>query len=91
MRIRTGDLVQVVSGADRGRQGKVLSVDRAARRLREALRGELSMDGWMETQRRRAGWTDRSRAAEHPLAVLEIKNASAGARQGGCGRRCVVS
>ncbi len=34
MRIRTGDLVQVVSGADRGRQGKVLSVDRAARRIR---------------------------------------------------------
>ena len=34
MRIRTGDLVQVVSGADRGRQGKVLAVDRETRRVR---------------------------------------------------------
>ena len=34
MRIRTGDVVQVGSGADRGRQGKVLAVDRATRRVR---------------------------------------------------------
>jgi large subunit ribosomal protein L24 len=33
-RIRKGDLVQVVSGADRGKQGRVLSVDPASRRLR---------------------------------------------------------
>jgi large subunit ribosomal protein L24 len=33
-RIRTGDLVQVVSGADRGKQGKVLAVDREKGRLR---------------------------------------------------------
>ena len=33
-RIRTGDLVQVVSGADRGRQGKVIAVDKEAGRLR---------------------------------------------------------
>ena len=34
VRIRTGDLVQVVSGADRGRQGKVIAVDRETGRLR---------------------------------------------------------
>lgn len=34
IRIRTGDLVQVTSGADRGRQGKVLAVDGERRRLR---------------------------------------------------------
>jgi len=34
IRIRTGDLVQVVSGADRGRQGKVIAVDKEAGRLR---------------------------------------------------------
>ncbi len=34
VRIREGDLVQVVSGADKGRQGRVLSVDRAAGRVR---------------------------------------------------------
>ena len=33
-RIRTGDLVQVISGADRGKQGKVLTVDHAAGRVR---------------------------------------------------------
>jgi len=33
-RIRTGDLVQVISGADRGKQGKVLSVDREQGRVR---------------------------------------------------------
>jgi large subunit ribosomal protein L24 len=33
-RIRTGDLVQVVTGADRGKQGKVLAVDREKGRLR---------------------------------------------------------
>ena len=33
-RIRTGDLVQVVSGADRGKQGKVLAVDREKGRVR---------------------------------------------------------
>ena len=33
-RIRTGDLVQVVSGADRGKQGKVIAVDREAGRVR---------------------------------------------------------
>ncbi len=33
-RIRIGDLVQVVSGADRGRQGKVLGVDSARGRVR---------------------------------------------------------
>jgi len=34
IRVRTGDLVQVVSGADRGRQGKVIAVDQAGGRLR---------------------------------------------------------
>jgi large subunit ribosomal protein L24 len=33
-RIRKGDLVQVVSGADRGKQGRVLAVDAARRRVR---------------------------------------------------------
>jgi large subunit ribosomal protein L24 len=32
--IRRGDLVQVISGADRGKQGRVLSVDRTERRVR---------------------------------------------------------
>jgi len=34
LRIRKGDLVQVVSGADRGKQGRVLSVDSARGRVR---------------------------------------------------------
>jgi len=34
LRIRKGDLVQVVSGADRGKQGRVLEVDRKAGRVR---------------------------------------------------------
>jgi large subunit ribosomal protein L24 len=33
-RIRTGDLVQVVSGVDKGKQGRVLGVDRARGKLR---------------------------------------------------------
>jgi len=33
-RIRVGDLVQVVTGADRGRQGRVIGVDRARGRVR---------------------------------------------------------
>ena len=33
-RIRKGDLVQVVSGADRGKQGRVLAVDGARTRVR---------------------------------------------------------
>ena len=32
--IRRGDLVQVVSGADKGKQGRVLAVDRGAGRVR---------------------------------------------------------
>ena len=34
LRIRKGDLVQVVSGADRGKQGRVLAVDRARGKVR---------------------------------------------------------
>ena len=34
LRIRKGDLVQVVSGADRGKQGRVMEVDPARRRVR---------------------------------------------------------
>lgn len=34
LRIRRGDVVQVVSGADKGKQGRVLSVDRARGRVR---------------------------------------------------------
>lgn len=33
-RIRKGDLVQVISGADKGRQGHVLAVDRTRGRVR---------------------------------------------------------
>lgn len=33
-RIRKGDLVQVISGADRGKQGRVLHVDAERRRVR---------------------------------------------------------
>ncbi len=33
-KIRKGDLVQVVAGADRGKQGRVLAVDAATRRVR---------------------------------------------------------
>ncbi len=33
-RIRRGDLVQVIAGADRGKQGRVLAVDRGGRRVR---------------------------------------------------------
>jgi large subunit ribosomal protein L24 len=33
-RIRKGDLVQVVAGADKGKQGRVLSVDRELGRVR---------------------------------------------------------
>ncbi len=34
LRIRKGDLVQVMSGADRGKQGRVLAVDVARGRVR---------------------------------------------------------
>ena len=34
LRIRRGDLVQVVTGSDRGKQGRVLAVDRERGRLR---------------------------------------------------------
>ena len=34
LRIREGDLVQVVTGVDKGKQGRVLAVDRPGRRLR---------------------------------------------------------
>jgi len=34
MRIRKGDLVQVVAGADRGKQGRVIAVDRARGKVR---------------------------------------------------------
>ncbi|MDP6980452.1 MAG: 50S ribosomal protein L24 [Myxococcota bacterium] len=33
-KIRSGDLVQVISGADRGKQGAVIAVDRAGSRVR---------------------------------------------------------
>ena len=33
-RIRNGDLVQVVAGADRGKQGRVISVDQKAGKVR---------------------------------------------------------
>ena len=33
-KIKTGDLVQVISGADRGKQGQVIAVDRAKSRVR---------------------------------------------------------
>jgi len=33
-RIRKGDLVQVVAGADRGKQGRVIAVDRARGKVR---------------------------------------------------------
>jgi large subunit ribosomal protein L24 len=33
-RIRKGDLVQVIAGADRGKQGRVIAIDRAAGRIR---------------------------------------------------------
>jgi large subunit ribosomal protein L24 len=34
LRIRKGDLVQVISGADRGKQGRVLAIDTARGRVR---------------------------------------------------------
>jgi large subunit ribosomal protein L24 len=34
LRIRKGDLVQVVSGADKGKQGRVLAIDRVGGRVR---------------------------------------------------------
>lgn len=34
LRIRKGDLVKVISGVDRGKQGRVLAVDRARGRVR---------------------------------------------------------
>jgi large subunit ribosomal protein L24 len=34
LRIRKGDLVQVISGSDRGKQGRVLSVDARGARVR---------------------------------------------------------
>ena len=34
LRIRKGDLVQVVTGADKGKQGRVLAVDRARGKVR---------------------------------------------------------
>jgi large subunit ribosomal protein L24 len=34
LKMRTGDLVQVITGADRGKQGKVIAVDLEAGRVR---------------------------------------------------------
>ena len=34
LRIRKGDLVQVIAGADRGKQGRVIAVDAIAHRVR---------------------------------------------------------
>jgi large subunit ribosomal protein L24 len=34
LRIRKGDLVQVIAGADKGRQGRVMAVDRTGGRVR---------------------------------------------------------
>lgn len=34
LRIRKGDLVQVIAGADKGRQGRVMTVDREGGRVR---------------------------------------------------------
>jgi large subunit ribosomal protein L24 len=34
MKIRKGDLVQVITGADRGKQGRVIAVDVARRKIR---------------------------------------------------------
>jgi large subunit ribosomal protein L24 len=34
MRIRRGDLVKVIAGADSGKQGRVISIDRKASRVR---------------------------------------------------------
>jgi len=34
LRIRKGDLVQVIAGAEKGRQGRVMAVDRKAGRVR---------------------------------------------------------
>ncbi len=34
MRVRKGDLVQVITGADRGKQGRVIAVDTPAGRVR---------------------------------------------------------
>ena len=34
LRIRKGDLVQVIAGADKGRQGRVMAVDREGGRVR---------------------------------------------------------
>jgi large subunit ribosomal protein L24 len=34
LRIRKGDLVQVIAGADKGKQGRVMAVDREAGRVR---------------------------------------------------------
>lgn len=34
LQVRKGDLVQVIAGADRGKQGRVLAVDAARRRVR---------------------------------------------------------
>lgn len=36
LKVRKGDLVQVITGADRGKQGKVLAVDPTAGRIRVA-------------------------------------------------------
>jgi len=38
LRIRTGDLVQVISGSDRGKQGRVLAVDGRGRLRVEKVR-----------------------------------------------------
>jgi large subunit ribosomal protein L24 len=34
LRIRKGDLVQVITGADKGKQGRVLAIDRARAKVR---------------------------------------------------------
>ena len=36
-RIRKGDLVQVISGSDKGKQGRVLAIDLARNKVAEAI------------------------------------------------------
>ena len=60
LRIRKGDLVQVISGADRGKQGRVIGVNRARGLLRVEKVRILNMPGKFRRRfgrpARTAGW-----------------------------------
>lgn len=77
LRIRVGDVVQVISGGDRGKTGKVLRVDPESRKL--------AVEGVAVVKRHARSQGDQPGGIVHKEAMIDISNvalwdAKAGAR-----------